>query len=229
MSRTRDDDARYRRRMRSLAWWALGALVLGTVLVPREDSPGALEARASTPLPALPADLHGTLRESVAADVALPPAAEADGFRVLAGHRFPDLASQGVRPARSLTRLTLAGSTAATRYQSVEGCDFTLVVAPSSLAALLMFTGERPAHVHATGGARPLVALVTGFGPTVRLRAWRARDTVWVASSDAIGPARFAALADLAAQRTNATSAPADLVHVARSEAPAEGGACAAR
>ena len=218
---------RYRRLARPLAWWALGALVLGTALAPRDREPGSFGASAvAAPLAALPADLHGALREPVAADVAPPPAAGADGFRTLAGHRFPDLEAQGVRPARSLTRLTLAGSTAATLYRGADGCDFTLGVAPGSLAAMLMFTGEAPAHAEPTGGARRLVALVTGFGPAVRLRAWSARDTVWVASTDALDPVRFAALADLAARRTNATSAPADLVHVARADEPAAGTAC---
>ena len=220
--------ARYRHLVRPLAWWALGALVLGTVLAPRDDAPGAFGTPAPAPLAALPADLHGALREPVAADVAPPPAAGADGFRTLAGHRFPDLAAQGLRPARSLTRLTLAGDTAATLYRSADGCDFTLGVAPGSLAAMLMFTGEPPAHARATGGARRLVALVAGFEPSVRLRAWSAHDAVWVASSDAIDPVRFAALADLAARRTNATSAPADLVHVARADAPAGGAYCGA-
>ena len=231
--RTIDDDtrkrpgatpARYRRLARPLAWWALGALVLGTVLAPRDREPGAFGASAAPPLAALPADLHGALREAVDADVAPPPAPGMDGFRTLAGHRFPDLEAQGVRPARSLTRLTLAGSTAATLYRGADGCDFTLGVAPSSLAAMLMFTGEPAAHARAAGGARRLVALVVGFDPAVRLRVWNAPDAVWVASSDTIDPARFAALADLAALRTNATSAPADLVHVARADVPPAAG-----
>ena len=218
----------YRRLGRSLAWWALGALALGTVLAPGDDAPGAFGARAAAPLAALPSDLHGALREPVDADVAPPPAARADGFRVLADHRFPDLKAQGLHPARSLTRLTLAGATAATLYRGADGCEFTLGVAPSSLAAMLMFTGEVPTHLHPTGGSRRLVALVMGFEPAVRLRVWSAADAVWVASSDTVDPARFAALADLAARRTEATSAPVDLVHVARTDGSAEGAACGA-
>ena len=234
MSQRIDDDTRrtrapvwYRRMARPLAWWALGALVLSTVFAPRDREPGSFGASAAAaPLAALPADLHGALREPVAADVASPPAAGADGFRTLAGHRFPDLEAGGVRPARSLTRLTLAGSTAATLYRGADGCDFTLGVAPGSLAAMLMFTGEPAAHAEAAGGARRLVALVTGFGPAVRLRAWSAHDTVWVASSEVLDPVRFAALADLAARRTAATSAPVDLVHVAHADVPAAGTSC---
>ena len=192
--------------------------MLGTALAPREDAPGEFGTPSPGPVAALPSDLHGALREPAAADVRLPPAARADGARILAGHRFPDLEAQGVRPARALTRLTLAGETAATLYRGADGCDFTLGVAPVSLAGLLMFTGEPPAHAHETGGARRFVALVTGFEPAVRLRVWSAHETVWVASTDSIGPARFAALADLAARGTNATSEPKDLVHVARAD-----------
>ena len=218
--------AGHRRLARPLAWWALGALALGALLAPRDRAPGAFGAPSPAPLPALPADLHAALREAVAADVVPPPAARADGGRTLAGHRFPDLGTDGLHPMRSLTRLTLAGATAATLYRSADGCDFTLGVAPGSLAAMLMFTGVPPAHEYPAGGARRLVALVTGFGPAVRLRVWSARDAVWVASSDTAGPARLKAFAELAAERTNATSAPASLVHVARAELPAEGALC---
>ena len=220
------DDVRHRRLARALAWWALGALALGTVLAPRDDAPGAFGAPVGTPMAALPADLHRALHEPVAVDVTPPPAAQAGGFRVLAEYRFPDLQTEGVHPARSLTRLTLAGFTAATLYRGADGCDFTLAVAPTSLAAMLMFTGERPAHVREPPGARRHVALVTGFDPAIRLRVWSARDTVWVASSDTVGPERFAALADLAARRTDATSAPANVVHVARGDGVAEGLSC---
>ena len=194
--------------------------------MPDDDAREAFDAPERVPLAALPADLHGALRRPVAADVAPPPGAKADGVLVLGGYRFPDLEDHGVRPARSVTRLTLAGDTAATLYRSHDGCDFTLSVAPTSLAALLMFTGEVPSHVHARAGARRFIAIVTGFEPAVRLSVWSARDVVWVASSDTAGPARFATLADAAARRTNAVSAPASVVHVTRAGAPAEGPFC---
>lgn len=180
----------------------------------------------AAPLAALPADLHGALHEPVAADVALPPAAQANGYRSIAGHRFPELAARGVHPVRSLTRLTLAGATAAMLYRSTDGCDFTLSVVPGSLASMLTLAGEPRMHAHATAGSYRSIALVMGFEPTVRLRAWSAKDTVWVASSDTVDPARFKALAYLAAERTNATSAPSNIVHVARIDGPVAATPC---
>jgi len=181
----------------------------------------------ATSLAALPADLHGALHdEPAASDVVMPPPADVDGYRSIADHRFPDLATLDVHPARSLTRLTLAGAVAATLYRTTDGCDVTLSVVPGSLASMLTLAGGPRMHAHATAGAQRSIALVMGFEPSVRLRVWSADDAVWVASSEAIGPARLTTLAELAAERTNATSMPSTVVHVMRVNDPGTRSPC---
>lgn len=222
-----------------LAALALGALVLGIVLVPRGEAPDAPDTPGAATLAALPAGLHRALHEPVAPDVTPPAPAGPDGSRLLAGYRFPDLEAHGVRPAHALTRATPAGPAAATLYLGANGCDFTLGAAPGSLAALLPVTEVPPVEADggksdgAGGGTSPDApdrtdAFTTGFGHTVLVRAWSAGDTVWVASSDAIDPVRFAALADLAAERTSATSTPDTVVRIARVDGPAERTSCVA-
>ena len=60
------------------------------------------------------------------------------------------------------------------------------------------------------------------------MRAWSAGDTVWVASSEAIDPLRFAALADLAAERTSVTSTTDAVVSIARADGPTGRTSCVA-
>ena len=230
-----------------LAALTLGTLALGLVLVPRDEAPDAADALTPTSLAAvsttLPAALHAALREPVAADVVPPPPAEPDGTRLLAGQRFPDLAAHDVRPAHALTRDTPAGTVAATLYLGPNGCDFTLSAAPDSLAAVLPDTGIPPvarddgpdsgADSGADGGPSPVLPdrtgpFTTGFEHAVLVRAWSAGDTVWVASSEAIDPLRFAALADLAAERTSVTSTTDAVVSIARADGPTGRTSCVA-
>lgn len=208
--------ARRPRLVLPLAALTLGALALGLVLVPRDEAPDAADTLAPTSLAAvsttLPAGLHAALHAPVAADAVPPPPAEPDGSRLLAGHRFPDLEAHGVRPAHALTRDTPAGTVAATLYLDPNGCDFTLSAAPGSLAAVPPATDVPPVAPDRTG------PFTTGFEHTVLVRAWSAGDTVWVASSDAIDPVRFAALADLATERTSVTSTGDTAVDIARAD-----------